>query len=185
MERKISNKIISIHDGFIESGELIKKISPNAYLNSVLLDLNKNISVEKIKYLYYEKLLNSKSYKSFVVEIDNLKLKASYSGEGYFPQKQIDELSQFDPVTFPLGKLDINKVKVDIEQLIAIALNEPPYFIPSELENIFNIDASLFVLEENILWRFLCEHSKTGFRTLHIDAESGTIVLNKLDKIIK
>ena len=152
MERKIFNKIVTIHDGFTTSTQIIKEFTPKAYLNSVLLDFNKNISVEKIEYLYYEKLSNSKGYKSFIVEIDNLKLKASCSGEGHFPQKQIDELSHFDPESFPPGKLDIKKVNVDIEQLIAIALDEPPYFILSELENISNIDASLFVQEKNILW---------------------------------
>ena len=185
MERKILNKIVTVHEGFTASNDIIKEFTPNAYLNCVLLDFNKNISVEKIRYLYYEKLSNHKGYKSYIIEIDNLNLKASWQGEGNFPKKQIDELSHFDPESFPPGKLDINKVKVDIEQLLAIALNEPPYFILSELENISNIDASLLVQEENILWRFLCEHGKTGFRTLHIDAESGTIVLNKLDKIDK
>lgn len=185
MDRKILNKIVTVHDGFTNSNEIIKEFNPKAYLNSVLLDFNENISVKKIKYLYYEKLSNHKGYNSYIIEIDNLKLKASWQGEGNFPKKQIDELSQINPVSFPPRKLDIKKVKVDIELLVKIALNEPPYFILSELKHISNIDASLFVQEDNILWRFLCEHGKAGFRTLHIDAELGTVVLNKLDKIIK
>jgi hypothetical protein len=122
-------------------------------------------------------------YKSYTIEIDNLKLIAAYKGQGFFPQSQINELKKIDPDSFPTRKLEIEKVKIDIDQLFKIALNEPPYFVPSELKNISDIDASLFVKENKILWRFICENGSIGIRTLHIDAESGAIVLNKLDRI--
>ncbi len=185
MEIKLSNNILSIQDGFIKSDEIINKISPGAFLSNVLLTFNKNLSVEGIKFLYYEKLSNQTGYQSYIVDIDNINLKASFSGEGYFPQEKIDELSSFDPASYPPNKLDLKKVNIDTEQLVKIALNEPPHFIPSASNYLSNIEASLFMQNESILWRFLCENIKAGMRTLHIDAETGTIVLYKLDKLTR
>jgi hypothetical protein len=183
MELKLSNKILSIHDGIIESEKIINNFTSNAYLSNILLDLDKNLSVNKVTFLYNKKLLCPKGYKSYIVEIDNVKLIAAYKGQGFFPQSQINELTKIDPDSFPTRKLEIKIVKIDIEQLFEIALNEPPYFVISELENLTNIDASLFVQKGQILWRFLCENRRLGFRTIHINALSGSIVFNKLDKI--
>jgi hypothetical protein len=183
MEVKLLNRIDSIHDGLNKSDEIIKKITPDAFLSSVLLDFNGNISIDAIKYLYFEILHGNRGCNSYIIGIDNIKMEAAFLGEGYYPQKQIDELSRFDPGSFPVKKLDIERVKVDTEQLIKIALDDPPHFIPSAAKQVTYIDASLFVKDENIYWRFLCEHSNAGFRTLHINAESGKIVLYKLDKL--
>lgn len=140
------------------------------------------------KFIIFFKLTSSifgfgpKKYKNCRIEIDNANLIAKFSGWGDIPLKQMKELSEFDPNSFPPKPINIKDVKVDINDLVNVSFQNPPYFVFSQLDNINELDTSLFVQGEKILWRFLCENSKIGFRTSHIDAQSGKVVLNKLDK---
>jgi hypothetical protein len=174
--------ITSVLTGYPIAVQILKTAQRPAFLSSVLVDFentNNTLNIRRLHYNFYEAPgSGTKRYKSYRVEVDNAFLQAHLAATGELSSRQITEFAALEPDFFPPRVLDLSVVSIDLTQVVQLAFQEPPYFILTQLQHFGYLDVTLGAQETGPCWRVLCEHNQMGFRTIHLDAKTGTFIVD-------
>jgi len=155
----------------------------NPSLYSVLVDLQVAGSTSKpvaLRFGFHEvarRLMGGDRLKACWVDVTLHPRSVTAGPVGTFGRRQLEQMASIPGVNFPPPQLDLGALRLEPADVLRILADRP---MAGSAEPA-RVDLSLFQSEGRLMWRVLQDVPAVGVRTLHVDAETGRVLLEKVD----